>query len=136
MSQPLLDIILTQRFRLNQEHKRDLADQAAIKLADVAAPDTYEQQSEQHAAIESARISAPDSLTPIPSDSNFMSGGRSTGELSAAPADTQTHNKLFGEALEPLTSEARPTLAAGQNHMSVQSVSQLHIPGEFPKGTS
>jgi hypothetical protein len=65
-----------------------------------------------------------------------MSGGRSTGELSDASPDIQTHNNPIEEALEPLTSDPRPALAAGQNHQSEQRVSQLHIPGEFPKGTS
>jgi hypothetical protein len=101
---------------------------------------TYQQQSEHQAAIEAAVISAPDALTPVPSDSKFMSGGRSSGDLELSntnpeeiPTGVQTDNPIE-VALRPLTSEIRPTLAAGQNHMSVQSISQLHVPGEFPKG--
>lgn len=122
---------------LNQEHRKDLADQAAVESAYIAAPDTYEQQSEQHAATEAAKISSPDSLTPFPSDSNFMSGGRSTGELSYASPETESQiENPIEEILRPLTTDTRPTLAAGQNHTSVHSVSQLHIPGEFPTAAS
>jgi len=95
----------------------------------------YQQQSEHQAAMEAAVISSPD--TPVPSDSKFMSGGRSTGDLDTnadEPATAPKTENSIETALRPLTSDTRPTLAAGQNHMSVQSISQLHVPGEFPNG--
>jgi len=108
-------------YRQQQEH------QAAIESPSIAAPDTYQQRSEQQAAIEAAIIAAPDTLAPIPSDSKFMFGGRSTGDLAS---------QNVPNPLETLTSDPlRPTLAAGQNHLSVHSISQLHVPGEFPKGS-
>jgi hypothetical protein len=99
------------------------------------------QQLEQQAAIESAQIAAPDTLTSVPSDAKFMSGGRSAGDLTSPEQDlseTQTRDESnpIEEILKPLTNDTRPSLAAGQNHMSVQSISQLHVPGEFPKGGS
>lgn len=108
----------------------------------MAAPDTLAHRLEQEAAIEAAETSAPDTLTPTGSDSKFMSGGRSVGGLSgtsteppATGSEAQIRHNSIEEALKPLTTDARPTLAAGQDHKSVQSVSQLHVPGEFPKGT-
>lgn len=93
--------------------------------------------------MESAPIAAPDTLTPVPSDANFMFGGRSTGDLGgndtfpeqvSSEMQTQNESNPIESILKPLTDDTRPTLAAGQNHMSVQSISQLHVPGEFPKG--
>lgn len=98
---------------------------------------TSQHQSERQAATEATVISAPDMLTPVHSDSKFMSGGRSTGDLEPRLEDAQTSlqtDNPIEVALQPLTSDTRPSLAAGQNHMSVQSISQLHVPGEFPRG--
>jgi hypothetical protein len=133
------------------EYRQEQEQQAALESSTIAAPDTYEQESEQQAALEAAIIAAPDApLTPVASGSKFMSGGRSQGDLSSAGADltsdacleqgdnglnTQVVPNPLETVLRPLTEDlARPTLAAGQNHQSVQSISQLHVPGEFPKG--
>jgi hypothetical protein len=80
-----------------------------------------------------------------------MSGGRSQGDLSTTAVLTseaypeqstggpQTHNfpnppeTVFRPEAQDL---GRPTLAAGQNHQSVSSISQLHVPGEFPRVNS
>jgi hypothetical protein len=121
---------------------RHLEGQAAQESAQVAAPDT--QHLEAQAAREAALIAAPDTLHDIPSDDRFMSDGRSMGDLPTSGAGIipdqaitgQTENVLnpVEATLGPLAEDTRPTLAA-QNHMSVHSVSQLHIPGEFPKQT-
>ena len=115
----------------------DLENQAAFESAKVAAPDTDPQSLEAQAAREAVLVAAPDTLHDTPTDENFMSGGRSTGDLPAidgAVAGQLEHSSHSIEAaLRPLTTGSRPTLAAGENHKSVQSVSQLHIPGEFPK---
>jgi len=132
-------------------HQKDkLEEQAALESAQVAAPDTnaqYVQNSEAQAAREAALVAAPDTLKDIPSDDKIMSGGRSMGEIPASGAGimsdaypdqattAQTENvpNPLETVLRPLTEDTRPTLAAGQNHMSVTSISQLHVPGEFPK---
>jgi hypothetical protein len=144
------------------EETKKLKNQAALESAQVAAPDTDAQNLEAQDALESANIAAsdanahnleaqatreavlvaaPDTLQDIPSDEEIMSGGRSAGDLSVvggiphqnAALPTPTASNPIEEALKPLTGDTRPTLAAGQHHQSVQSVSQLHIPGEFPK---
>jgi hypothetical protein len=131
------------------ECQQEQEQQAALESSSVAAPDTYEQESERRAAHEAAIFAAPDvPLTSVASGSNFMSGGRSEGGLSSADFDltTEAHPQQAkgGEdttarplesVLKPVTEDlARPSLAGGQNHQSVQSISQLHVPGEFPRG--
>jgi hypothetical protein len=133
-----------------QEFKQQQEERAALEASTIAAPDTFEQQSEQQAAREAALYAAPDAhLAPIPSDDQFMSGGRSEGDLTTttlnsdaypeqATSGPQTQNvpnpiETVFRALADDT--ARPSLAAGQNHQSVQSISQLHVPGEFPRGS-
>ena len=130
------------------DYRQRQEDKAAFEASTIAAPDTYAQQSEQQATLEATVIAAPDTnLSPIPAESNFMSGGRSLGDVSAADAiptsDAHVEQAKVGpqsqdvpnplEAVfRPLAEDlARPSLAAGQNHTSVQSISELHIPGEY-----
>jgi len=127
---------------ISRDHRQDLANQAAVESSTLAAPDADTQQIEQQAAMEAARTSAPDTLTPIPSDSNFMSGGRSIGDLGDASIEqpsigtsTQPPSDPVEENSRPSTTDGRPILAASQTQASVESISHLHIPGEFPKGT-
>jgi hypothetical protein len=117
--------------------------QAAIESSTVAAPDTFEQESEQQAAREAAIITAPDTpLSSVTSESKFMSGGRNQGDVSSA--STKLTNEVYPEQATnslktqdaPNALDARLSLAAGQNHQSVQSISQLHVPGEFPRGNA
>lgn len=120
------------------EFRKQQEQQAAREASAIAAPDTYNHESEQLAASEAAIYAAPDTdLAPVPSSSQFMSGARSQGDVSTTGAISgnvlSSHTgEPIENALKPLT-DLRPSLAAGQNHQSVQSVSQLHIPGEFPK---
>ncbi|PQE32466.1 PH domain-containing protein [Rutstroemia sp. NJR-2017a WRK4] len=121
----------------NAEKDRELQQQAATEATMIAAPDTAEasQQPQQIAALEAVTVAAPDTT---------MSGGRSLGDLSqhaefnSVPATTDVpaetgSNDANEAAASPAQGSERPTLAAGQNHQSVQSISQLHIPGEYPK---
>jgi hypothetical protein len=137
--------------RAAAQYRQEQEEQAAIESSAVAAPDTYEQESEQRAAHEAAIIAAPDApLSSVTLGSNFMSGGRSQGDVNIA--STKLTDAVYPEqatngpkpqdasnpletVLQPLT-EGRPSLAAGQNHQSVQSISQLHVPGEFPRGNA
>jgi len=115
------------------EYRKQQEEQAAREAAVIAAPDTYEQQSEQQAAQEAAIYAAPDNaLANAVPDSNFMSGARSQGDITTNGTASAGTNPIE-TVLRPLTEVNRPSLAAGQNHQSVQSVSQLHVPGEFPK---
>ena len=116
-------------------HQKDkLEDQAALESTKIAAPDMPEQNSEAQAAREAALVAAPDTLEDIPSDDKIMSGGRSMGDLEAN-GQTERVSNLAEATLRPLTEDSRPILTAGKNHTSVQSISQLHVPGEFPKQT-
>lgn len=133
-----------------RKEQAELAELAALEASTVAAPDTYEHESEALAAREAAIYAAPDSglagLTSVVTDIPLMSGGRSEGDVGsgkvfagnalpeATPAKSGQSNPIE-VALRPVTDDPllRPTLAAGQHHQSVQSVSQLHVPGEFPK---
>merc|ERR1711964_25167 len=118
-----------------EEFRRQQEERAAREAATIAAPDTFEQQSEQQAAQEAAIYAAPDGDLPKAApESSFMSGARSQGDVTTNGAITPGTNPIE-RVLEPLTESGRPSLAAGQNHQSVQSVSQLHVPGEFPKET-
>jgi len=83
---------------------------AAQEATTIAAPDSNQRQ----AALESSIISAPDAISPPLSASNAMSGGRSAGDLTEQPMHT----------------EIRP---ATEPHHSQYSISQLHVPGEYPK---
>jgi len=126
------------------EYRQDQEQQAALESSTIAAPDTFEQESEQQAAHEAAKVASPDiPFTSVAADSNLMSGGRSQGDVSIVSPqlnkDAQDNNRStpvvnrIETVLKPLTEDARPSLAAGQNHQSVQSISQLHVPGEFPR---
>ncbi|KAI9743272.1 MAG: hypothetical protein M1818_003118 [Claussenomyces sp. TS43310] len=110
------------------------------------------------AAVEAATIAAPDGDLVTGGDSKsspFMTGGRSQGDLTnlnvarqpfvsadTAGASTAIPSTAFGTGTSPQADAtfARPTLAeavrAGQHHESVLSISQLHVPGEYPKKTS
>lgn len=130
-----------------ERYRQEQEEQAALESSTVAAPDTYEQESELKAAQEAAIVAAPDvPLTSVASGSNFVSSGRSPGDVSSFGIDltrkTRPEQATNGPnatanpietVLKPLTEDTRPSLAAGQNHQSVQSISQLHVPGEFPR---
>lgn len=118
-------------------HDQQAAQTPAREARGIAAPDTYEQHAAQK-AFESTVIAAPDVPTPIPS--HFMSGGRSQGDLTTTAPEllddqqTPSEQKSMESAPKPLIDVSRPSLiTAGQNHQSVSTISQLHIPGEFPK---
>jgi hypothetical protein len=124
-------------------YRQEQEQQAALESSAVAAPDTYEHESERKAAHEAVIFAAPD--VPLTS-SNFMAGGRSQGDVSSvgtdltkeafleqAPNGPKTTANPLEAVLRPLAEDTRPSLAAGQNHQSVQSISQLHVPGEFPR---
>jgi hypothetical protein len=76
---------------------------AAQESSKIAAPDTNERQ----AALEASVISAPDNLSPT--------GGHSLGLLAGQ------------------TDAAPPRPAVDSTHQSNYSISQLHVPGEYPK---
>jgi len=83
-------------------------------------------------------------------DEPIESGARGEGINSSSPPAAVLANGAQAEKSLPQTEDvtnpaeaifrplaedlaARPSLAAGQNHMSVESISQLHVPGEFPR---
>lgn len=110
------------------EYRKQQEEQAAREAAVIAAPDTNEHQAAQEAAI----YAVPDTdLAKAAPESSFMSGARSQGDVTTN--GTASSDNPIQTALRPLTQVERPSLAAGNNHQSVQSVSQLHVPGEFPK---
>jgi hypothetical protein len=132
-------------------YRREQEQRAAFESSAISAPDTYEQESEQRAAQEASLVASPDTqLASFASGTNFMSGGRSQGDVSSVGIDltqaqglgqadngTKTIANPLEAALRPLTDDlARPSLAAGQNHQSVQSISNLHVPGEFPRSNT
>jgi hypothetical protein len=104
-------------------------------------------QQERQAALEATVITADDTLTspPATSDSKLMSGGRSIGDLSLLDKDVESeaHPKptTIGYQTQSVPKpiaedEARPALDKGQSNGSAQTISQLHVPGEFPRGGS
>jgi hypothetical protein len=125
------------------EHSRQEAQaQAAQEASMIASPDVaiLSQQSHNHndqPARENV-TTAPNTQTS--SDPAYdMSGGRSQSDLITANSlavDANGENPIK-TLLNPLTDDSpvRPSLAAGQNHQSVASISQLHVPGEFPRAS-
>lgn len=144
-------IVGSEAYRHKEDEKaaaqfhQEQAQEAAAESSAVSAPDIYEQESKHRAAQEAAIIAAPDApLTPVASASKSMSAGRSEGDVFSAGADLTNDQALNTSDLKPKNTSlemassanedpARPNLAAGQNHKSEQSISQLHVPGEFPK---
>ncbi|EHL02481.1 putative Phosphatidylinositol 4,5-bisphosphate-binding protein SLM1 [Glarea lozoyensis 74030] len=128
-----------------EEHSRQqAAAQAAQEASMIASPDVaiLSHQSQTHNHDDQT---ANDSVTAAPntqtsSDPAYdMSGGRSQSDLITAnslAADANGENPIK-TLLNPLTNDSpmRPSLAAGQNHQSVASISQLHVPGEFPRAS-
>ncbi|KAH6721355.1 hypothetical protein BKA61DRAFT_627803 [Leptodontidium sp. MPI-SDFR-AT-0119] len=111
--------------------------EAYHRYEDEKANDYRKQQEEQaarEAAHKAAIYAAPDSglVAGTAPNSSFMSGARSQGDATTNRTANSGTNPIEA-VLRPLTESDRPSLAAGQNHQSVHSVSQLHVPGEFPK---
>jgi hypothetical protein len=101
--------------------------QGEIEALTISAADTYEHPNEPQATLNSTSTT----------NTLHMPGGRSHGDL--ATTENLTNNNIgpldpIGTALKPLTDDLpRPSLATGQNHQSISSISQLHVPGEFPR---
>lgn len=102
---------------------------------------TRRQQSEQQAAYEATLIAAPDMGLSAPSSDYHMASERNQSIV--AGNDTgKSHPQLenaIETILDPLAEDLarnQPSITAGQNHLSISSISQLHIPGEFPRGSS
>ncbi|CZS92561.1 hypothetical protein WAI453_006700 [Rhynchosporium graminicola] len=129
-------------------HEQQSEQKAAQEVAVYAAPDSGLANATPEASMgtdpdsdllrhrsETAIYTALDSGLKNPgTDSSFMSGARSQGDITSnvtASASTSSCTNPIEVALRPVT-DLRPSLAAGQHHESVQSVSQLHVPGEFP----
>jgi hypothetical protein len=121
-------------------------EKAANDQSDFQQQQEYRAGLEQQAAAEASIIASPDApLDPIVSDSNMMSGGRGQGDPAsdtypeqAADGEAQTQNvrNSLETVLRPLADDLaaqQSTLSVGQNYQSVTSISQLHVPGEFPK---
>jgi hypothetical protein len=126
------------------EHSRR-QEQAAQEASMIASPNVAilaKQQAHEQAELaarEAVLIAAPDTNENHNSyNSAFdMSGGRSQGDLvhRSNSLDAADGSNPMKTVLDPLTTNTptRPSLAAGQNHQSVASISQLHVPGEFPR---
>lgn len=102
------------------------AEQAAREAATISAPDTAQDLYLRQAVSEAAVIAAPDATDSDHTTTHIMSGGRSQGDLSQNDINT------IETTLESVTN-SRPLLPAGESHQSVQTISQLHVPGEYPK---
>jgi len=110
-------------------------------------PSNFQQQQAEQAAYEATLIAAPDVDGSSRSVNDFMMAGRqSQGDLSSVlsadqfpapqPADQQSVQSVnhAKEILDPLAEDLareQPSLAAGQDHSNIASISQLHIPGSF-----
>ena len=110
-----------------------------------AAPLGPQQDLEQQAAYEATLIAAPDTALSTPSTAYGMAGGRSQGSIAAtdyASGNVQPYSATENAAeviLDPLAEDLarnQPSITGGQNHLSIVSISQLHIPGEFPRSSS
>lgn len=137
------------------------AEIAAVEATTIAAPDT--DMSERFAAQKSATVVSPDvdllsngtiqgsylitAISKVETTTDQAPIGVSSEVVPGPMVPTHAHLNPTSEPSEVVdtpTAEAtseedskRPTLAearVGHSHDSVSSISQLHIPGEFPKG--
>ena len=106
---------------VNKQHEQNLADFEASNIAAPDVPEHYEQQAAREAAV----IAAPDTFTTASQLEVPSARGTSIDTTSSLGPSTVVS--------EP-TQSARPSLA-GQFHQSDFSVSQLHVPGEYPKAS-
>jgi hypothetical protein len=126
---------------------------AALEPSTIVTPNSFEQQLALQAALEATAIAADDmpAPTPFPSDWGLKSSDHSTGgpsttknlgndvrpEHATAGAGTQSRAvPLNAEFVALADSAAPPSNETGPSHGSAQSISLLHVPGEFPKGSS
>jgi hypothetical protein len=134
------EALLAEHSRRQEQAAQEASKTAAPNVGILSQQQTHEQ--EELAAREAVLIAAPDideNQKSYNENQNTynpafdMSGGRSQGDLAKGShsLDTIDGSNPIKEALEPLT---RPSLSAGQHHESVASISQLHVPGEFPRG--
>lgn len=138
----MVDRALTAAVLPGSEHSRHPDDQAGEDQATLLSFDThstYARQSEQRAvgAAAAGKVEAPNT----PKDSKAILGGRSLSAVApamAANAEPQCHSRevpsSVDAAQQPLASDlTRPTLP---NHISATSISQLHVPGEYPRNNT
>lgn len=126
------------------DQRHELERLAAYEATMITAPDTglsapldQRHESEKLAVYEATLT--PDIGRSASSSDYFMAGGISQGNL----ADTENVDLGNSQSqnpaeviLDPLAEDLarnQPSIAAGQNHQSITSISQLHIPGEFPR---
>lgn len=122
----------------NDYFSQQLADQAAMEATMIAAPDT--DMSYKQAEKEAAMVAAPDANTE---NSNQAPVGASN---IAAPVMMSAASGNISESSQsqlrdtptselPLA-EPRPPFAEAPRHQSVNSISQLHVPGEYPRSAT
>jgi len=107
---------------VNKQQEPTLAEFEASNFAAPDVPEHYEQQAAREAAV----IAAPDTLSPTSPLDAYSASGISVNTTSSLGPST---------VLSEPTESVRPSLAGGQTHQSDFSVSQLHVPGEYPKAS-
>jgi hypothetical protein len=139
--EPIADDDMTR----SQQHREALA---AYESSTLAYPDTFLNESEQQAAREAALIAAEDvpEGAAIPASSRGVPGH---GDISNKDQGSRESKEQIAVTLPaqpvPVPSKVASVsvangspwipLSEGRNG-SVQSISQLHVPGEFPKPSS
>ncbi|CAG8957783.1 hypothetical protein HYFRA_00000121 [Hymenoscyphus fraxineus] len=101
----------------------------------------YDYFSQQQLAVQAAReatmIAAPDneikSSNQPPQETNVPAPVAMSAALGDVSETSQLQDTLAGET--PLV-EPRPLFANAPRHESVQSISQLHVPGGYPRSTT
>ena len=102
---------------------------AALEASIIAASDVPESH-EQHASLEAAQIGSPDTKSPVLSRAKDASSEHGFNQASIVAKTTLNPSIM---ASTPSIQPSRPTFATEQARQSEYSVSQLHIPGEYPK---
>jgi len=116
-------------------------DLASHEAAQVSAPDT--ESLRNLASVEATTIAASDAdpRSPLMVDGRSQGTSIFTDGSAATPMSNDTAPISTSQTvLNSETANPRPTLVeavrAGQHHESVQSISQLHVPGEYPKNSA
>jgi hypothetical protein len=106
------------------------AEVAVVEATAIVAPDTG--VSARLAAQESATVVSPD-VDPI-SNGKIQGGPLITATSKLETATRQAPVGTSSEVIPDLEAPLDQLLRGGRRHDSASSISQLHVPGEFPRG--
>lgn len=122
----------------NDYFPQQLADQAAMEATMIAAPDTdiSYKQAEKEATMVAARDTNIENSNQAPlGASNIIAPVMMSAASGNISESSQSQLRDTPTSELPLV-ESRPPFAEAPRHQSVNSISQLHVPGEYPRSAT